>query len=81
MIEPQIIEHDDVFVVRDDLFPGGSKARFIPSLFDNVSEVVYVSPAEGGARCRKAWRAQAGFGRYSPSTSVSLASKPLILLG
>ena len=27
------------------------------------------------ARCRSAWRAQAGFGRYSPSTSVSFASK------
>ena len=27
------------------------------------------------SRCRNAWRAKAGFGRYSPSTSVSLASK------
>ena len=50
MIEPRVIEHDDVFVVRDDLFPGGMKARFLPSLFDGVSEVVYASPAEGGAQ-------------------------------
>ena len=30
MIKPRVIEHDDVFVVRDDLFPGGTKARFLP---------------------------------------------------
>jgi hypothetical protein len=29
------------------------------------------------ARCRIVWRARAGFGRYSPSTGVSLASKTL----
>jgi hypothetical protein len=29
------------------------------------------------ARCRSAWRARAGFGRYSPSKPVSLASKTL----
>ena len=45
MIKPRVIEHDDVFVVRDDLFPGGTKARFIPSLFNGVTEVVYASPA------------------------------------
>ena len=28
MVKPRVIEHDDVFVVRDDLFPGGTKARF-----------------------------------------------------
>jgi hypothetical protein len=39
-----------VQVVRDDLFPGGTKARFIPLLFDGVDEVVYASPAEGGAQ-------------------------------
>ena len=30
MIKPQVIEHDGVLVVRDDLFEGGTKARFIP---------------------------------------------------
>ena len=29
------------------------------------------------ARCRNAWRAKAGFGRYLPSTAVSLASKTI----
>lgn len=37
-------------VVRDDLFPGGTKARFLPMLFDGANEVVYASPAEGGAQ-------------------------------
>jgi hypothetical protein len=47
-----IIEmHQGVTVVRDDLYPGGTKARFIPKLFcEGVSEVVYASSAEGGAQ-------------------------------
>ena len=47
---PQIIEHDGIFVVRDDLFPGGTKARFIGMLFDGADEVVYASSCEGGAQ-------------------------------
>jgi hypothetical protein len=47
---PELIEHEGVFVVRDDLFPGGTKARFLPVLFDDADEVVYASPAEGGAQ-------------------------------
>ena len=50
MIKPQVIEHDGVLVVRDDLYEGGTKARFIPLLFNGDSEVVYASPAEGGAQ-------------------------------
>ena len=50
MTMPIIENHNGVLVVRDDLFPGGTKARFLPSLFDGVSEVVYASPAEGGAQ-------------------------------
>jgi hypothetical protein len=50
MVEPRVIEHDDVFVVRDDLFPGGTKARFLPILFEGADEVVYASPGEGGAQ-------------------------------
>ena len=50
MIKPRVIEHDDVFVVRDDLFAGGTKARFLPSLFEGADEVGYASPAEGGAQ-------------------------------
>lgn len=37
-------------MVRDDLFPGGTKARFLGVLFDHAEEVVYASPAQGGAQ-------------------------------
>jgi Pyridoxal-phosphate dependent enzyme len=50
VFKPQVAEHDDVFVVRDDLFSGGTKARFLPILFEGADEVVYASPAEGGAQ-------------------------------
>lgn len=50
MKAPIITEHDGIHVVRDDLFPGGTKARFLPILFDRADEVVYASPAEGGAQ-------------------------------
>jgi hypothetical protein len=33
------------------------------------------------SQCRKAWRARAGFGRYCPSNSVSLASKTPNFIG
>ena len=48
--KPKLIEHDGIMVVRDDLFPGGTKARFLGRLFDDAQEVVYASPAEGGAQ-------------------------------
>jgi hypothetical protein len=44
------MEHEGVLVVRDDLFPGGTKARFLGMLFDGAEEVVYATPAEGGAQ-------------------------------
>lgn len=47
---PVMTEHDGITVVRDDLFPGGTKARFMPVLYDGSDEVVYASPAEGGAQ-------------------------------
>ena len=51
MTETPITEqHDNILVVRDDLFPGGTKARFLPTLFENADEVVYASSAEGGAQ-------------------------------
>jgi hypothetical protein len=33
------MRHDGVLVVRDDLFPGGTKARFLGTMFEGVSEV------------------------------------------
>ena len=50
MKAPVVEEHGGILVVRDDLFPGGTKARFLPVLFDGADEVVYASPAEGGAQ-------------------------------
>lgn len=50
MTPPLVREHASRIVVRDDLFPGGTKARFIGELFDGVEEVVYASPPEGGAQ-------------------------------
>jgi hypothetical protein len=56
---PIVKEHQGVLVVRDDLFPGGTKARFIPALFNRADEVVYASSAEGGAQSPLAFVAQA----------------------
>ena len=50
MDTPVVRKHHDIFVVRDDLLAGGTKARFAGPLFDGVDEVVYASPAEGGAQ-------------------------------
>lgn len=50
MIPPVVREYDGVRVIRDDLFLGGTKARFMPQLFEGVDEAVYASPPEGGAQ-------------------------------
>lgn len=50
MTAPVVREHDGVLVIRDDLFPGGTKARFLGRVFEGVDEAVYASPAEGGAQ-------------------------------
>lgn len=55
----QITECDGIKVVRDDLYPGGTKARYVGVLFDYADEVVYASPAEGGAQTALATVAKA----------------------
>lgn len=55
---PIVRVHEGVHVVRDDLFPGGTKARFLPALFATAEEVVYASPAEGGAQFALAYVAR-----------------------
>lgn len=55
---PQIVEHEGIFVVRDDLIGGGTKARFMVRLFEQAEEVVYATPAEGGAQTALAWTAR-----------------------
>jgi hypothetical protein len=49
-LTPAFEQHDGICVVRDDLFPGGTKARFLDFVFEGADEVVYASPAEGGAQ-------------------------------
>ena len=50
MTAPVIARHDGILVARDDLYPGGTKARFLRLLFMHANEVAYASPAEGGAQ-------------------------------
>jgi hypothetical protein len=50
MTAPIVEMHHGIAVVRDDLFPGGTKARFVGSVFDHAHEAVYASPPEGGAQ-------------------------------
>jgi hypothetical protein len=50
MTAPIVTFHSGIAVVRDDLFPGGTKARFLPVLYHDAEEVVYASPCEGGAQ-------------------------------
>lgn len=54
---PVVVEHDGVHVIRDDLAGGGTKARYLLKLFEGVEEVVYATPAEGGAQTALAWTA------------------------
>ncbi len=42
--------HDGIEVIRDDLYRGGTKARYLRVLFEQHSEVVYASPVCGGAQ-------------------------------
>ncbi len=42
--------HNGIEVIRDDLYPGGTKARYLRTLFEDHREVVYASPVCGGAQ-------------------------------
>ena len=59
MTVPIVQTHAGIWVVRDDLHPGGTKARFIGQVFDGVQEAVYASPPEGGAQTALAHVARA----------------------
>lgn len=56
---PKSEKHAQLIVVRDDLLPGGTKRRFVQPLFEKHAEVVYASPAEGGAQLALAHSAKA----------------------
>jgi len=48
---PVTIErHAQIYVVRDDLVPGGTKRRVLPELLAGACEYVYASPAYGYAQ-------------------------------
>lgn len=55
---PIVEEYDSIFVVRDDLLPGGTKARYLMSLFSRYDEIVYATPAYGGAQLALAYCAK-----------------------
>lgn len=59
MKPPVVQTHAGIRVVRDDLFPGGTKARFIGQVFADCFEAVYASPPEGGAQTALAHVARA----------------------
>lgn len=59
MIAPIVKMHEGIHVVRDDLFHGGTKARFLAKLYEKHDEIVYATPPEGGAQTALAYCAEA----------------------
>lgn len=55
---PTVTQHQDVWVVRDDLLPGGTKSRFLYQLFNTHNEVVYPSCTWGSAQVALAYCAK-----------------------
>lgn len=60
---PITTKHSNITVVRDDLYKGGTKARIFIPLFARHPEIVYASPAQGGAQTALAHAAAATGGR------------------
>lgn len=48
--KPILEERLGIGVVRDDLYPGGTKARFLPFVFERTEEIVFASACQGGAQ-------------------------------
>jgi hypothetical protein len=55
---PIVEDHNGIAVVRDDLIPGGTKARYLIELFSRYDEIVYATPAYGGAQLALAYCAR-----------------------
>lgn len=47
---PIVQEINGIAVVREDMYPGGTKSRYVGDLYDDADEVVYASPCQGGAQ-------------------------------
>lgn len=58
MAAPIITKHAGIDVLRDDLLPGGTKARYFAWLFERYDHVVYASPTFGGAQIGLAYSAR-----------------------
>jgi len=57
--DPKIVKHEGILVVRDDLIQGGTKARVLPLLFNDIDvEYVYASPVQGYAQVALAYCAR-----------------------
>jgi hypothetical protein len=56
---PATSRFENILIVRDDLYPGGTKARIFAPLFGRHDEIVYASPAQGGAQTALAHAAAA----------------------
>jgi hypothetical protein len=61
VIPPPVVEEiqPGVFVVRDDLIQGGTKRCYVDAMIRGCREVVYASPAYGGAQIAIACAAKA----------------------
>lgn len=57
---PEITKQGNFYVVRDDQYPGGTKARVLPEILAglNAEEFVYASPAYGYAQIALAYSAR-----------------------
>lgn len=56
---PLVTQHGPILAVRDDLHPGGTKARIFASLYTRHDVIAYASPAQGGAQTALAHAAAA----------------------
>jgi hypothetical protein len=63
-----------LLVVRDDLVPGGTKARVIPLLFGAADEYCYASPAQGYAQVALALAAKA----HGKRATIFVAARALM---
>ena len=78
--DPVIDQHNGIYVVREDLIPGGTKRRAIASLFtDNQHEYVYPSPVWGYAQVALAHAAQDHDKHATIFCAAHAVRKPLTL--
>lgn len=81
LAKPIIKMHDGIMIVRDDLYPGGTKARFVRKLFDDADEIVYATPCEGGAQTAIAVVAKELGKRATLFCAARKAKHPRVALG